>query len=146
MFDSQWIDVLKQGLIINGENPTHRARTWDRDAEGRTMFWDSQAWRGIEEYQQFIFHSPAAQLAGELLLKNGLYQAYGQDLEVRRGELHFVGPVRATRIDVNAVRIVDDVQAGNEIRPDELLIIRGSPPWAVSMVRSCFGGCCFACC
>ena len=67
MFDAQWIDVLSQGLIKNGENPTHRARTWDRDAAGRTMFWDSQAWQGIDEYQQFIFNSPAAELAGKLL-------------------------------------------------------------------------------
>ena len=67
MFDSQWIDLLKQGLITNGKNPTHRARTWDRDAEGRSMFWDSQAWQGIDEYQQFIFNSPAAGLAGKLL-------------------------------------------------------------------------------
>ena len=31
------------------------------------MFWDSQAWQGIKEYQKFIFSSPAAQLAGKLL-------------------------------------------------------------------------------
>ena len=67
MFDSQWIEVLNQGLIKNAKNPTHRARTWDRDAEGRTMFWDSQAWQGVDEYQQFIFNSPAAELAGKLL-------------------------------------------------------------------------------
>ena len=67
MFDSEWIEVLNQGLIKNAENPTYRARTWDRDAEGRTMFWDSQAWQGVDEYQQFIFNSPAAQLAGKLL-------------------------------------------------------------------------------
>ncbi len=67
LFDSQWIDLLNQGLIKNGENPTHRARTWARDAQGRTMFWDSQAWQGIDEYQQFIFKSPAAEIAGKLL-------------------------------------------------------------------------------
>lgn len=67
MFDAEWIDILSRGLTRNCENPTHRARTWDRDAEGRTMFWDSQAWQGIEEYKQFIFHSPAAELAGKLL-------------------------------------------------------------------------------
>ena len=38
IFDSRWIDVLTRGLTTNCENPTHRARTWDRDAEGRTMF------------------------------------------------------------------------------------------------------------
>jgi len=67
MFDSDWIDVLKRGLTNNCENPTHRARTWDRDAEGRTMFWDSQAWQEVDEYQQFIFKSPAAEIAGKLL-------------------------------------------------------------------------------
>jgi len=67
MFDADWVEILKRGLISNGKNPTHRARTWDRDAEGRTMFWDSQAWQEISEYQQFIFNSPAAELAGTLL-------------------------------------------------------------------------------
>ncbi len=67
IFDSDWINLLKQGLTKNGANPTHRARTWDRDAEGRTMFWDSQAWQQIDEYQQFIYESPAAELAGKVL-------------------------------------------------------------------------------
>jgi ectoine hydroxylase-related dioxygenase (phytanoyl-CoA dioxygenase family) len=67
IFDSEWIDLLNRGLAKNAENPTQRARTWDRDAEGRTMFWDSQAWQGIDEYRQFIFNSPAAGLAGRLL-------------------------------------------------------------------------------
>ena len=43
MFDSQWIELLKRGLAKNMNNPTHRVRTWDRDAQGRTMFWDSSA-------------------------------------------------------------------------------------------------------
>ena len=67
IFDSDWIDLLKQGLDSNCRNPTQRARVWDRDAEGRTMFWDSQAWQGIEEYRQFVFDSPAAEVAGRLL-------------------------------------------------------------------------------
>ncbi len=67
MFDEDWIELLKRGLAENCEKPTHRARTWDRDSSGRTMFWDSQAWQGIEEYQKFIFNSPAARLAGKLL-------------------------------------------------------------------------------
>ena len=70
MFDAKWIEVLTQGLVSNSENPTHRARIWDRDAEGRTMFWDSQAWQQIDEYQQFIFGSPAAAIAGRLLKAN----------------------------------------------------------------------------
>ena len=67
MFDGEWIELLKRGLDTNCKNPTHRSRVWDRDEEGRTMFYDSQAWQGVSEYQQFIFDSPASQIAGELM-------------------------------------------------------------------------------
>jgi ectoine hydroxylase-related dioxygenase (phytanoyl-CoA dioxygenase family) len=67
MFDEEWIDLLKMGLDANCDDPTDRSRVWDRDAEGRTMFYDSQAWQRIEEYRQFIFNSPAAQIAGQLM-------------------------------------------------------------------------------
>jgi len=67
MFDGDWIELLKQGLATNCDNPTDRSRVWERDAAGRTMFWDSQAWQGIEEYRQFVFESPAAQIAGHLM-------------------------------------------------------------------------------
>jgi len=67
MFDGEWIDLLKQGLLANCDDPTDRSRVWDRDAAGRTMFYDSQAWQRIEEYRQFIFGSPAAQIASQLM-------------------------------------------------------------------------------
>ena len=66
MFDADWIALLSKGLETNCKNPTHRSRVWDRDNADRTMFWDSQAWRGIAEYREFVFHSPAAQIAGAL--------------------------------------------------------------------------------
>ena len=67
MFEGGWIELLKQGLVANCDYPSERSRVWDRDAEGRTMFYDSQAWQSIEEYRQFIFGSPAAQIAGHLM-------------------------------------------------------------------------------
>lgn len=67
MFDSDWIKLLLQGMEANRKDPTDRSRIWDRDSEGRTMFWDSQAWQRIEEYQQFIFESPCAEIAGKLM-------------------------------------------------------------------------------
>ena len=67
MFSSSWVDVLRAGLDEHLERPTERARIWDRDAEGRTMFWDSMAWHGVEQYQRFVHESPAAELAGRLL-------------------------------------------------------------------------------
>ena len=67
MFDRDWIDLLDKGLVTNCKNPTDRSRVWDRDTAGRSMFWDSQAWQGIEQYRQFIFDSPAARIAGKLM-------------------------------------------------------------------------------
>ena len=67
MFDADWIDLLRAGLQANCEAPSQRSRVWDRDARGRTMFYDSQAWQGIEQYQRFIHESPAAQLAARLM-------------------------------------------------------------------------------
>jgi ectoine hydroxylase-related dioxygenase (phytanoyl-CoA dioxygenase family) len=67
MFDGDWIDLLRRGLAANCDDPTDRSRVWDRDAQGRTMFYDSQAWRRIAEYRQFIFDSPAAAIASRLM-------------------------------------------------------------------------------
>jgi len=67
MFDQEWIELLKSGLDTNCKKPTDRSRVWDRDTAGRTMFWDSQAWQNIDEYQKFIFDSPAAAIAGQLM-------------------------------------------------------------------------------
>ncbi len=67
MFDADWVEVLTNGLEINCQRPTDRSRIWDRDDRDRTMFWDSQAWRGIDEYRKFIFDSPAAKIAGQLM-------------------------------------------------------------------------------
>ena len=54
MFDDEWIELLKQGLRANCNNPTDRSRVWDRDEQGRTMFYDSQAWQRVDQYRQFI--------------------------------------------------------------------------------------------
>ena len=55
MFDSEWIESLKKGLVANCNDPTDRSRVWDRDSMGHTMFHDNQAWLRIGEYRQFIF-------------------------------------------------------------------------------------------
>ena len=67
MFDAFWIEVLASGLDRHLASPTPRARIWDRDEQDRTMFWDSMAWHDVPEYQQFVFESPAAEIAARLL-------------------------------------------------------------------------------
>ena len=67
MFDKDWIELLNKGLNVNCESPTERSRIWDKDDAGHTMFYDTLAWREIEEYKKFIFNSPAAQICGQLM-------------------------------------------------------------------------------
>ena len=59
-FDQDWIDILRQGIEENIANPSERARIWNRDAQGRTCFYDSQVWRDIEAYEDFALNSPCA--------------------------------------------------------------------------------------
>ena len=67
MFDKDWIELLNKGLDVNCKSPTERSRIWDKDDSGHAMFYDTLAWRKIEEYKKFIFNSPAAQICGHLM-------------------------------------------------------------------------------
>lgn len=49
---------------------------------------------------------------GTLQLVNGRYEAYGQELELRRARLLFVGNLAQPYLDIEAVRRVDTVVAG----------------------------------
>lgn len=49
---------------------------------------------------------------GTLQLVNGRYEAYGQELELRRARLLFVGNIAQPYLDIEAVRRVDTVVAG----------------------------------
>ncbi|MCL7945047.1 translocation/assembly module TamB domain-containing protein [Marinobacter sp. ATCH36] len=49
---------------------------------------------------------------GELRLVDGQYEAYGQELELRRARLLFVGPLTEPYLDIEAIRRVDTVVAG----------------------------------
>jgi len=49
---------------------------------------------------------------GTLQLVNGNYDAYGQELELRRARLIFVGNLTQPYLDIEAVRTVDSVVAG----------------------------------
>jgi len=66
-FDPEWIEGLSKGLEHNRGNPTHRARRWYKNEAGHSMFWDSQAWQGVPQYKEFVFKSPAASIAGQLM-------------------------------------------------------------------------------
>ena len=49
---------------------------------------------------------------GSLTLIDGRYEAYGQELELRRARLIFTGPIAQPYLDIEAIRRVDSVIAG----------------------------------
>ncbi|MFQ5470071.1 MAG: translocation/assembly module TamB domain-containing protein [Gammaproteobacteria bacterium] len=54
---------------------------------------------------------------GELFVKNGVYQAYGQDLTIDKGRLLFVGgPASNPGLDIKAVRKTGEIIAGVNAR------------------------------
>lgn len=52
---------------------------------------------------------------GRVSLHDGRYTAYGQKLEIERGELAFNGPLDKPNLDVRAVRKMPDVTAGVQL-------------------------------
>jgi ectoine hydroxylase-related dioxygenase (phytanoyl-CoA dioxygenase family) len=66
-FDRNWIEILRRGVEENIARPSERGRIWDRDAQDRCCFYDSQMWREIEAYKDFALNSPCAEIAGRLM-------------------------------------------------------------------------------
>jgi len=66
-FSGDWIEILKAAIDTNIKNPSPRGRLWDRDAKGRTCFYDSQVWQDIDGYKDFALNSPCAEIAGRLM-------------------------------------------------------------------------------
>lgn len=52
---------------------------------------------------------------GRLTLREGRYEAYGQELEIERGYLIFNGPLDNPQLDVRAIRRTADVVAGIQL-------------------------------
>jgi len=67
-----WIDKLRTGIDKNLESPTERSRLWNRDEDGSTTFYDSQAWQGVDEYRDFVMNSPMGELAARIMGVNAV--------------------------------------------------------------------------
>lgn len=52
---------------------------------------------------------------GEINLKDGQFRAYGQNLDIRRARIIFVGLLTKPPLDIEAIRVVDEVTAGLRI-------------------------------
>ena len=72
VIDAHWIDALRKGVEQNLSAPSSRGRIWNRGADGSVTFYDSQVWRDIEHYREFVLRSPMAELAGRLMGSTGV--------------------------------------------------------------------------
>ena len=67
VFNDEWIELLMAGLQKILDAPGARTRIWDRTDDGRFFLYDSDNWQQIREYENFVYKSPCAQIAAELL-------------------------------------------------------------------------------
>lgn len=63
----EWIERLLAGVEHTLANPSPRSRLWHRDEMGRESRYDSQVWRTLPQYSDFVLQSPLARIAGELM-------------------------------------------------------------------------------
>ncbi len=64
-FSGEWLEKVKQGIMFNVNAPSDHGRFMD--PETRTFFQDSDNWRRIETFQDFVFNSPAKEIAAALM-------------------------------------------------------------------------------
>jgi len=64
------------------------------------------------DFQLIMDAQRPPELLGEIMVDNGTYRSYGQNLLIRDGRLTFIGPLEQTAVTVEAVRRVDNILAG----------------------------------
>ena len=63
---TDWVEVLRRGIEMNLQNPGPFVRDYRDGSRGR-FFGDFCNWHRIDEYRDFLFHSPAAAIAQQLM-------------------------------------------------------------------------------
>ena len=66
VFDQGWMDVLETGFENACRNPSALAKDYAKDGKG-SFLTDHGMYRRVEELHNFIFESPAAELAAGLM-------------------------------------------------------------------------------
>lgn len=64
---ADWIETLRHGVEFNLANPGPWGRDYLDSGQSGRFFGDYCNWSRIDEYRQFLFESPAAQIAAELM-------------------------------------------------------------------------------
>ena len=67
VFDPEWIELLRQGIASDMANPSPRLESRSKEGAQARFLEDFWAWSLFPEFNRFVHHSPAAQMAGELM-------------------------------------------------------------------------------
>ena len=69
-FENQWIEKLKNSINEDINNPSPRFVRHTKDKDGPGYFEDFWTWDLYKDFKDFVFNSPTAQIASELLKAN----------------------------------------------------------------------------
>lgn len=64
---SDWVEVLREGITANMDEPNPGARIYQADNGGGRFFVDYCSWQRIPQYRDFIFNSTVAEIAADLM-------------------------------------------------------------------------------
>jgi len=70
-FDIKWIEKLKAGINKAKINPSPRFTNHTKDEKLPSYLEDFWTWNLHEEFTDFVYNSPTAKIASELLEANG---------------------------------------------------------------------------
>lgn len=121
----QAVTPSRDVVIVDASREETSARPgWDVTAQVRVILGDAVNFEGFGltggiKGEVILVDSPTQVTTGqgELRVTNGRYEAYGQKLEIERGRLLFAGgPIDDPGIDARAIRRVETITAGIEVK------------------------------
>jgi len=69
-FDRKWIETLREGISKDIENPSPRFERHTKDDDSPGYYEDFWSWDLYDEFKDFLYNSPMAQMGSELLDAN----------------------------------------------------------------------------
>ena len=69
-FDRKWIEILREGISKDIENPSPRFERHTKDDDAPGYYEDFWSWDLYDEFKDFLYNSPMAQMGSELLDAN----------------------------------------------------------------------------
>eukprot|EP00058_Branchiostoma_floridae_P025675 XP_002611165.1 hypothetical protein BRAFLDRAFT_88436 [Branchiostoma floridae] len=67
VFSQEWVDKVRKGIEKNQARPSRYSESLVGEGGPGAYFNDYCNWRSIPEFQDFVYHSPAAQIAAQLM-------------------------------------------------------------------------------